>query len=149
MINRPHEPPKGFRVAIPRRVALAVLERQNSLCAACSRPLLVSMDGQGRPASWRGVELDHRPALTARQWDPIRCTTIPEPNDPAFLEALHSACHRNRTIQDIKVRAKTIRRQKAQDAFDSAMMEKEPGRKRPRKGTIRSRNTLRRRGESS
>lgn len=139
MLDRPLQPPKGFRKPIPEAVTIQAVMRQRFLCAACDEPLALT----------KGLKLvvhrDHRPALTARGWDPVARDTIPPANDPDFIEILHLHCHGLRTAQDIKVRAKTIRRQKKADAHERAMAEKVPGRPRPRSGKIRSRNTLRRR----
>lgn len=133
-LDRPAQPPKGWRKAIPKAVKLAVRERQKQCCAICGERLLPKI-------AHALTEFDHRPALTARGWD--GADTIPAANDPAFIEALHVACHRVRTKADISTRAKTIRRQKAEDAFQAALAGKSPGKKRTPKGSIRSRNNLR------
>ena len=139
MIDRPLQPPKGFRKPIPASVKVEVVRRQGFRCAACGNPLDVDK-------TLRVIcEFDHRPALTARGWSSDRRDTIPPANDPLGIEALHPECHAPRTVGDVKVRAKTIRRQRAADAHEKAMAEKAPGRPRPRTGSIRGRNTLRKR----
>lgn len=135
--ERPAQPPQGFRKAILVAVKRAVLARQEGACAHCGRRLPAIEDRSGI------LHFDHRPALTARGWD--GADTIPPANDPAHIEALHLGCHETRTKGDVRQRAKTIRRQIAEDSFQAALAQKWPGKKRQPKGTIRSRNTLRRR----
>ena len=138
--DRPAQPPKGFRKRFSKATVDAVLTRQAGLCEHCGWPLNPFTFIE--PRTPVRSHLDHRPALTARGWD--GADSIPPANDPAFIEALHPVCHMKRTKVDIGVRAKTIRRQRKADIHEATMAEKRPGKPRQRKGTIRSRNNLRR-----
>lgn len=135
-INRPPQPPKGFRKPIPMAVKQAVLLRQKNLCGCgecVDEPLIV---GKGLKLL---CEFDHRPGIEQRRWDEKAQDTIPACNDPAYIFALRLNCHDRRTRADATTRAKTKRRQKKADAHAAAMAEKAPGVPRKRTGTIRSR----------
>lgn len=133
MIDRPPQPPRGFRKPIPERVKQEVLLNQRYCCKECGELLVV---GKGLKMV---ANFDHRPGIEQREWNPDTKDTIPPCNDPGAIEALHLSCHDRRTRADAGTRAKTKRRQKKADAHATAMAEKAPGVPRKRTGTIRSR----------
>lgn len=80
-------PPKGFRPAIPCKVKLEVLIRQEGRCAQTKERL-------GRVDN---TNFDHRPALWERKYDTVAKDTIPQANNPDFIEACTLAGHKIRT----------------------------------------------------
>jgi len=80
-------PPVGFRPAIPVRVKLDSVIRQEGRCKACGEKLGVLEDTQ----------FDHVPALQLRSWDPEEKNTVPPANSADHIEAKHKNCHLKKT----------------------------------------------------
>lgn len=144
--ERPAEPPKGFRRQIPKSVKSAVLARQEGRCARSGVVIATA------PFKWpvdvvAVIDFDHRPPLMQRAWDEEAGDTIPPANDPASIEAVLTDLHRgvrSITSRDQMEAAKTRAAREAAIEHEQAMAVKQCGVRRPRRGTIKSRNTLRR-----
>lgn len=81
-------PPKDWkRPAIPTRVKIEVIIRQEGKCAQSKEKL----------GTLENTNFDHRPALWERKFDSAAFDTIPPANDPAFIEACTIAGHKVRT----------------------------------------------------
>lgn len=109
------------RKAIPERVKATVMLRQEGRCADCGAKLQTG-----------AIIFDHRPPLALR-------VAGDDANDPAKIDAICTACDGVKTPRDISEIAKTKRVAGREAEFRAGMAEKAPGRKRPRKGTIKSR----------
>src|SRR5262245_14767722 len=92
-------PPPGWRKPIPLAVKLQVIVNQRGL-APTGEPLNAISDG---------IEFDHRPCLSEREYDAERDETVPAANDPAFIVALPALVHHTVTGKD-NVRVKKIAR---------------------------------------
>lgn len=88
------------RPAIPTRVKLDILIRQEGRCACGCRERLGSMDN---------VEWDHVPALVFRSYNAKTGLYDPPANDPTRIFAKIKAHHDEKTVRDIKSNAKTKR----------------------------------------
>ena len=80
-------PPVGYRPAIPTKVKLDVVIRQDGRCKSCGERLGVLKDSQ----------FDHVPAIQLRSWDAETKDTIPPANDPEYIQGKHVACHLAKT----------------------------------------------------
>jgi hypothetical protein len=117
------------RKNIPPKVKAEVLLRQNFHCAAC-RTIFTEHEK---------IEFDHRPALILRQVNAAGDDyTLPQ-NDPAFIEALHAACHLRRSVGRVVGAEKTVTT-KGSDTWLAAKFRKLEGKNKPkRKRKIQSR----------
>ncbi|WP_053220918.1 hypothetical protein [Methylobacterium indicum] len=75
------------RKSIPDRVKLEVVLAQGGTCTHCSKPL----------GKLSGVRFDHRPPIALRRVNEAGTDYDPPQLDPGHLEALHEACHDERT----------------------------------------------------
>jgi hypothetical protein len=80
-------PPKGFRPAIPWRVKLEVVLKQEGKCFRCGEKL----------AELANTQFDHVPALQSRIWCEELNDTVPPANSIENIEALHKDCHSAKT----------------------------------------------------
>ena len=117
MTRKPEEePPKGFRKAIPEWLKDCLDRHQKDRCAACGEPM--------GPRSER--QYDHMPALGLRLWDAEKKDTIPRSNDPWFIFAKHTDCHRAKVNKggrgDTTEVARTRRLSAAQEKHRQAML---------------------------
>ena len=101
------------------------------------------------------VQWDHDPPIQLRVWVPERGDTDPPASDPRHLVPRPTAEHREKTSgRKTKARAegdqteiaRTKRLAAEQEEFRARLLSKEPGAKRPRTGTIRSRAKIPSRG---
>jgi hypothetical protein len=122
-------PPPGWRKPIPVAVKLQVIVNQRGLAPS----------GEPLDAVRAGIEFDHRPCLSEREYDAERDETIPAANDPAFIVALPTALHHSLSGNDnVRIR-KIARLRKTELEFRETLVRKMPGQKRGPKGTIRNR----------
>ena len=120
-------PPPGWRKPIPLAVKLQVVVNQRGL----------GPRGEPLDAIGDGIEFDHRPCLSEREYDAERDETIPAANDPAFILALPAAVHHSITGHDnLRIR-KVARMRKAELEFREILLRKQPGQKRVPKSTIK------------
>jgi hypothetical protein len=136
------------RRAIPARVKLQVVIRQEGRCAACNEKL----------GKLEDTEFDHVPALWVREWNQEAQDTVPPANDPDALFAKHVDCHRakssgrrgEKTVtshgSDAHAKGKVNRLTRQQEEFRSRILAKDAGEpvrrksrwpKRPMKGRRR------------
>jgi hypothetical protein len=100
------------RKAIPDRIKLEVVLRQDGRCPHCSEKL----------GPLKDLNFDHRPAIINRDVNEAGTDYLPAQLDPEFIQAIHVLpCHRERTIgrggekrtttagSDIGIRDKTKR----------------------------------------
>jgi hypothetical protein len=110
------------RKAIPDRIKLQVVLRQDGRCPHCGERL--------GPLS--GLNFDHRPAIINRPVNEDDTDYVPPQLDPEYIEAIHELpCHRERTIgrggekrittagSDIGIRDKTRRLVEAREAREA------------------------------
>lgn len=76
------------RKAIPMRIKLQVVLRQDGKCACGCGERLGAIER---------IEFDHNPALILRVWCAKSDDTIPPANDPDHIDALLIPCHRLKT----------------------------------------------------
>ena len=120
-------PPPGWRKPIPLAVKLQVIVNQRGL----------SPSGEPLDAVGAGIEFDHRPCLSEREYDAERDETIPAANDPAFIVALSAAAHHSISGADnIRIR-KVARLRKKEVEFRETLLRKQPGQKQTPKGQNR------------
>jgi hypothetical protein len=118
----PPGPPPGWRKAIPDRVKLQVVIRQDGKCATCGERL----------AAVEVTQFDHIPAVQLRIWDPEVKDTIPPSNDEGHIFAKHTDCHAAKTFgskaskrgADVTEIARTKRIAKETEAFRRRMLAK-------------------------
>lgn len=130
-------PPAGWkRPTLKNQTKLQVILNQEGKCKASGERL----------TDITHVRFDHRPACWQRQWDPVTNDTVPSFHDAEFIDAIADARHDERTFTnngtgmgDITHKAHSDRVTDREAEHRIAMALKEPGRKRPRKGTIRNR----------
>jgi hypothetical protein len=135
-------PPRGWkRPALKPQTKLQVILNQGGKCKASGERL----------RDIKLVRFDHRPACWQRRYDPVTNDTVPSFQDPAFIDAIAETRHDERTFTDngtgmgdLTHKAHSDRVTDREAEHRIAMALKEPGRKRPRKGTIRSRGFERR-----
>ncbi|HWV44072.1 hypothetical protein [Pseudorhodoplanes sp.] len=144
ILDRPH--PDWKRPAIPTRVKLDVVIRQEGKCKATGEKL----------GTLSNTQFDHRPALWERKFDTEAWDTIPPANDPNYIEAVTIEAHDKRTNgpggekrittagSDAHRRKKDRRAAESRDEFRRNVIERECGQKRKPKGTIRSRGFAKR-----
>ena len=101
--------------------------------------------GEPLDAIGAGIEFDHRPCLSERQYDSELDETIPAANDPAFIVALPASNHHAISGQDNVRIKKTARLRQSEVAFREILRRKVPGQKRVSKGSIKSRGFKKRR----
>lgn len=93
------------------------------------------------------VDWDHFPALGLRDFDEATGKYTPDANDPKFIRPLGYDDHKRKTFgngattrgSDLGEIAKTRHLTKAEVAFRSRLLAKEPGKPREKSGKIRSR----------
>ncbi len=93
------------------------------------------------------IQFDHRPPLSEREPDGLDYT--PKANDPAYIEALHKACHAKRTYggdakattlgTDVHNRSRSKRLARAHTTHVRNMDTKGTGQHQKNAGAIRSR----------
>ncbi|BBB99669.1 hypothetical protein [Bradyrhizobium elkanii] len=118
----PLAPPPGFRKAIPDKVKLQVVIRQDSKCSSCGQRLGKLVD----------TEFDHIPAVQLRCWDPEAKDTVPPSNDVEHIFAKHVDCHAAKTFgskaskrgADVTEIARTKRIAKDTEEFRRRMLAK-------------------------
>lgn len=123
---------------MPHSVKMAVGDRQKWHCACgCGGWLLF---GQ--------TEFDHKPALMNRTFDPVTNTYTPDANDSAFIEALTTGCHAQKTFgpggtsrittrgSDIGEKARERAVSATHQAHRDVMASKQCGQPRTRKNTF-------------
>lgn len=110
------------RKNIPAKVKAAVLARQNHHCAGCR--VIFTTDDR--------IEYDHRPAIVLRQVNVNGDDYYPPQNDPAYIDALHKACHLRRTVGRIPGAEKTATT-KGSDAWLAAKFRKLEGKNKPKR----------------
>lgn len=137
--TRVQPPPSGWRKPIPARIKLDVVIRQDGRCAVTGERL----------GTLAETEFDHRPPIADREYDADADDTIPPANDPAHIFATRKAPHKGLSSADATKRAKAKRLRAAQDDFEDAALDRQCGQKRTPRGTIRSRNTLRKREDQT
>lgn len=92
------------RKAMPVRVKLAVVIRQDSYCTGgCSSRLDPMNDG---------VVFDHNPPLSHRPLNDDGTDYDPPQNDPAYIDAICKHCDKRKTPGDISKAAKIERQRK-------------------------------------
>ena len=101
--------------------------------------------GEPLDAIGSGIEFDHRPCLSEREYDSELDETIPAANDPAFIVALPASNHHAISGQDNVRIKKTARLRQSEVAFREMLRRKVPGQKRVPKGSIKSRGFKKRR----
>src|SRR6478752_4422324 len=117
-------PPPGWRKPIPLAVKLQVIVNQRGLAPT----------GEPLDAIGAGIEFDHRPCLSEREYDAARDETIPAANDPAFIVALSAAAHHSLSGNDnVRIR-KVARLLRKEVEFRETLFRKQPGQRRPPKG---------------
>ena len=119
-------PPPGWRKRIPLAVKLQVIVNQRGL-APTGEPL----DAMGA-----GIEFDHRPCLSEREYDAERDETLPAANDPTFIVALPAAVHHSLSGNDNTRIRKVTRLRKTELEFRETLARKQPGQKRKPKGLV-------------
>src|SRR6478752_7406730 len=116
-------PPPGWRKPIPLAVKLQVIVNQRGLAPT----------GEALDAIGAGIEFDHRPCLSEREYDVERDETIPAANDPAFIVALSAATHHSLSGNDhVRIR-KVARLRKNEVEFRELLSRRQPGQKRETK----------------
>lgn len=115
------------RKNIPPKVKAEVLLRQNFHCAAC-KTIFTEQDK---------IEFDHRPAIILRSVNVDRTDYHPPQNDPVYIDALHAACHLQRTVGRLPGAEKTVTT-KGSDAHLAAKFRRLEGQER-KKAKIPSR----------
>lgn len=132
----PAPPPGWKRPALKMQTKLQVILNQQSKCKATGVRL----------TDVRLIQFDHRPAVWQRRFDPVMNDTVPSVNDPETIDAILEAEHSTRTFTDngtgmgdVTHKAHSDRISEGEAAHRINMALKEPGRKRPRKNTIRGR----------
>ena len=126
-------PPPGWRKPIPLAVKLQVIVNQRGLAPT----------GEPLDAIGAGIEFDHRPCLSEREYDAEQDETIPAANDPAFIVALPAALHHSLSGHDnVRIR-KIARLRKKEVEFRDTLVRKEPGQRRETEEFIRGRRTKR------
>jgi 5-methylcytosine-specific restriction endonuclease McrA len=117
------------RKAIPDRIKLEVVLRQDGRCPHCGERL----------GPLTGLNFDHRPAIINRDVNEDGTDYVPPQLDPEFIQAVHEVpCHRERTIgrggekrttvagSDIHIRDKTkrlVEKRLAREATASNLIE--------------------------
>ena len=136
------------RKAIPNRIKILVVIRQDGRCKCCNERL----DRVDK------TEFNHRPALVNRDINKEGTDYIPEQLSPDYIEALHAGCHKTRTFgtkattagSDIHTAAKVKRIRRKRETFSETVLGRRPGQKRKPTGRwargrkLQSRNTFRR-----
>ncbi len=130
-------PPAGWkRPALKQQTKLQVILNQEGKCKATGVKL----------TDIKSVRFDHRPAVWQRQYDPVTNDTVPSVNDSETIDAILEAEHTIRTFTDngtgmgdITHKHHVDRISEGEAAHRINMALKEPGRKRPRKNTIKGR----------
>jgi 5-methylcytosine-specific restriction endonuclease McrA len=89
-MQRSRSLPHCRRRAIPRRLKIKILLRQEGRCADCGTPMIAS------------CVFDHRPPLALRDVDD-------NPNDPNLLAAICHPCNKRKTVRDLRAIARTRR----------------------------------------
>lgn len=107
------------RKAIPKAVKASIVLRQSGHCVDCGTKL---MTGE--------IIFDHRPPLALRE-------AGADPNDPAKIDAICTACDSKKTPGDISRIAKTKRQYARETEHRIRRDERLPGQKRQRRGTIK------------
>jgi hypothetical protein len=107
------------RKGIPLAVKASVLSRQKNRCA-CGELL------------GKDTQFDHRPSLISRKVDYERKVYVPDQLDPEFIEALHPACHLQRTVGRKAGAAKTVHT-RGSDAWLKAKFNRLEGRTKKKK----------------
>lgn len=116
-------PPPGWRKPIPLAVKLQVIVNQRGLAPT----------GELLDAIGSGIEFDHRPCLSEREYDAERDETIPAANDPAFIVALPAAVHHAVSGNDnVRIR-KVARLRKKEVEFRETLLRKQSGQSRTTK----------------
>jgi hypothetical protein len=118
----PQGPPPGWRKAIPDKVKLRVVIRQDGKCATCGERL----------GTLEASQFDHVPAVQLRIWDPVVKDTVPPSNDVDSIFAKHIDCHAAKTFgskaskrgADVTEIARTKRIAKDTAAFRQRMLAK-------------------------
>ena len=129
-------PPPGWRKPIPLAVKLQVIVNQRGLAPT----------GEPLDAISAGIEFDHRPCLSEREYDAEYDETIPPANDPAFIIALAASSHHAISGQDNARIRKTSRLRAKELAFRETLCRKLPGQKRTGNGWTKGRFSKRRTG---
>lgn len=135
-------PPAGWkRPKLKRQTELQVILNQDGRCKATGDKF----------SDIRNVRFDHRPAVWQRRYDPVTNDTVPSVNDPATIEAILKTAHDARTFTDngtgrgdLTHKAHSDRTSEREAEHRINMALKEPGRRVPRRGTIRNRGFERR-----
>lgn len=132
----PAPPPGWKRPALKMQTKLQVILNQEGKCKATGERL----------TDIRQVQFDHRPAVWQRRFDPVMNDTAPSVNDSDTIDAILKAEHVIRTFTDngtgmgdVTHKAHSDRTGEREAEHRIAMALKEPGRKRPRKNSIRGR----------
>ncbi len=122
-------PPAGWkRPTLKNTTKLQVILNQEGKCKASGEKL----------TDIAHVRFDHRPACWQRRYDPVTNDTVPSFQDPKFIDAIADTRHDELTFTDNGTgMGDRVTDREAEHRI--AMALKEPGRKRPRKGTIKSR----------
>jgi hypothetical protein len=120
-------PPPGWRKPIPLAVKLQVIVNQRGLAPT----------GEQLDALNAGIEFDHRPCLSEREYNAERDETIPAANDPAFIVALSAAVHHSLSGNDnVRIR-KVARLRKREVEYRETLLRKQPGQKQTKRGQNR------------
>ena len=83
-------PPKNWRKAIPTRVKLDVVIRQEGKCAITGAKL----------GTLKETQFDHDPALHEREYVAAIDDTIPPANDPAHIRAVLKKAHKEKSARE-------------------------------------------------
>ena len=104
-MQRPRSLPHCKRRAIPRRLKIKILLRQEGRCADCGAPMIAM------------CVFDHRPPLALRD-------VGDNPNDPALLAAICHPCNKRKTVSDLRAIARA--RRAARSTLNTEAMARDP-----------------------